>query len=80
MSSPDYSSLFLPLLVLFFSVSCVSWQSLVQSAMTSADKYDEGKDKDLFVEDDGVKDEAREWIFGAGQSKRIWGELYKVGD
>ena len=51
----------------------------MKSAEESADKYDEEKDKDLVVEDDGVKDEARDYIFSAGQSKRIWNELYKVG-
>lgn len=28
----------------------------------------------------GERDKARDWIFGAGQSKRIWSELYKVID
>ena len=44
----------------------------------STDKYDEEKDTDLVMDDGGVKPEVREWIFGAGQSKRIWNELYKV--
>ncbi|CAB4060210.1 NUG2 [Lepeophtheirus salmonis] len=35
---------------------------------------------DLEVEDDGTKIAPREIIFGAGQSKRIWNELYKVID
>ena len=28
----------------------------------------------------GEKDKVRDWVFGAGQSKRIWSELYKVID
>ena len=28
----------------------------------------------------GEKEHVRDWIFGAGQSKRIWSELYKVVD
>ena len=51
----------------------------MKSAEESADKYDEEKDRDLVVDDDGVRDEAKDWIFSAGQSKRIWNERYKVG-
>lgn len=29
---------------------------------------------------DGVKDAPRDWVIAAGQSKRIWNELYKVID
>lgn len=52
----------------------------VETAVQSADLYDSEKDKDLQREDPGVKDEAREMIMFAGQSKRIWNELYKVID
>lgn len=38
------------------------------------------KDYDLIKEDDGIKEAPREWIMSAGQSKRIWNELYKVID
>ncbi|XP_063982123.1 uncharacterized protein LOC135165101 [Diachasmimorpha longicaudata] len=38
------------------------------------------KDTDLIRPDEGVKDAARDWIMAAGQSKRIWNELYKVID
>ena len=54
-------------------------QSLVKAAESSTEKYDAEKDRDLVVEDDGVRDAVRDWVFGAGQSKRIWNELYKVG-
>ena len=42
--------------------------------------YSEEKDKDLKADDVSEKKLARENIFGAGQSKRIWNELYKVID
>jgi hypothetical protein len=40
--------------------------------------YDEANDKDLVRDDGGVKDESKDPHFRAGQSKRVWGELYKV--
>ncbi|CAH2091024.1 unnamed protein product [Euphydryas editha] len=46
----------------------------------NAEKYDESKDIDRVREDSGIKDGQREWIFGAGMSRRIWNELYKVID
>lgn len=42
--------------------------------------YDESKDIDRVREDTGVKEGQRDWVFGAGMSKRIWNELYKVID
>lgn len=44
------------------------------------EKYTDDKDYDLVREDTGVKEAVRDWIMGAGQSKRIWNELYKVID
>ncbi|KAM4797367.1 nucleolar GTP-binding protein 2 [Rhinophrynus dorsalis] len=55
-------------------------QELVEKAEALTDNYDQQKDRDLVTEDTGVRDEAREEIFKKGQSKRIWGELYKVID
>ncbi len=43
-------------------------------------KTDEKKDRDLVVDNGGVSNEAMFALFKAGQSKRIWGELYKVID
>jgi nuclear GTP-binding protein len=40
--------------------------------------YDKEKDLDLVREHDGVKQEVMNPLFKAGQSKRIWKELYKV--
>jgi len=42
--------------------------------------YTDEKDFDIVKEDTGEKDVSRDWIMNAGQSKRIWNELYKVID
>ncbi|NXF11255.1 NOG2 protein, partial [Smithornis capensis] len=55
-------------------------QSLLENAEASSESYDQGKDRDLVTEDTGVRDEAQEEIYKKGQSRRIWGELYKVID
>ncbi|CAH4032821.1 unnamed protein product [Pieris brassicae] len=55
-------------------------QTLSQAIEENAEKYDESKDVDRVREDTGIKDGQREWIFGAGMSRRIWNELYKVID
>ncbi|NXG49524.1 NOG2 protein, partial [Psilopogon haemacephalus] len=55
-------------------------QELVENAEASSGAYDQDKDRDLVTEDTGVRDEAQEDIYKKGQSKRIWGELYKVID
>lgn len=55
-------------------------KDFAEQAEVLAQSYSAEKDRDLVFEDTGVKDEAREEIFKKGQSKRIWGELYKVID
>ncbi|XP_023556870.1 nucleolar GTP-binding protein 2 isoform X2 [Octodon degus] len=55
-------------------------QALIEKAEESTESYDQGKDRDLVTEDTGVRNEAQEEIYKKGQSKRIWGELYKVID
>uniref|UniRef100_A0A3B5KWR0 Nucleolar GTP-binding protein 2 n=1 Tax=Xiphophorus couchianus TaxID=32473 RepID=A0A3B5KWR0_9TELE len=55
-------------------------KDLVERAEASALDYSADKDTNLVTEDTGVRDEVREEIFKKGQSKRIWGELYKVID
>uniref|UniRef100_A0AAR2KUV5 Nucleolar GTP-binding protein 2 n=1 Tax=Pygocentrus nattereri TaxID=42514 RepID=A0AAR2KUV5_PYGNA len=55
-------------------------KELAEKAEASAQGYSAEKDRDLVTEDSGVREEAREEIFKKGQSKRIWGELYKVID
>ena len=44
------------------------------------EEYDSTKDRDLVVDNQGVSDEPMFALFKAGQSRRIWGELYKVID
>ncbi|CAH2217191.1 jg2773 [Pararge aegeria aegeria] len=55
-------------------------ETLSKAVEENAEKYDETKDIDRVREDSGIKDGQREWIFGAGMSRRIWNELYKVID
>ncbi|TDH11504.1 hypothetical protein EPR50_G00061590 [Perca flavescens] len=55
-------------------------KDLVEKAEASVLTYSADKDKDLVTEDTGVREEVRDEIFKKGQSKRIWGELYKVID
>ncbi|NXS98764.1 NOG2 protein, partial [Jacana jacana] len=62
------------------NLSASDVQSLVENAEASSGAYDQGKDRDLVTEDTGVRDEAQEEIYRKGQSRRIWGELYKVID
>jgi nuclear GTP-binding protein len=45
-----------------------------------SEEYNESKDTDLVVDNKGVNDEAMFALFKAGQSRRIWNELYKVID
>ena len=58
-------------------------EEMVKNAEDKEGTYDETKDRDL-VDKNG--DDIRDWsgfgtsIFTKGQSKRIWGELYKVID
>lgn len=54
--------------------------ALQKAVEESTEKYDENKDVDRVREDSGVKEGQRDWIFGAGMSRRIWNELYKVID
>lgn len=55
-------------------------QTLSKAVEESTEKYDETKDIDRLREDTGVREGQRDWVFGAGMSRRIWNELYKVVD
>ncbi|XP_011498551.1 PREDICTED: nucleolar GTP-binding protein 2 [Ceratosolen solmsi marchali] len=60
-----------------------SYNEFQQKAEEKVEIYDqekETKDHDLIRPDEGVKDAQRDWVMAAGQSKRIWNELYKVID
>lgn len=54
--------------------------SLSKAVEERFEKYDETKDLDKVREDTGIREGQREWVFGAGMSRRIWNELYKVID
>lgn len=55
-------------------------EDMTKHALDASDKYDENKDVDLVKDEADAKDVVRDWVFGAGQSKRIWNELHKVID
>ncbi|KAI8926421.1 NUC091 domain-containing protein [Entophlyctis helioformis] len=57
-----------------------SMEDLVARADGLIDNYDVDKDEVLKVNEDGTIPEMRNPVFKKGQSKRIWGELYKVID
>ncbi|OCT94829.1 hypothetical protein XELAEV_18012510mg [Xenopus laevis] len=62
------------------NLSACDVQELIVNAEALAENYNQQNDRDLVTEDTGVRDEVREEIYKKGQSKRIWGELYKVID
>uniref|UniRef100_A0A1B6LD70 Nucleolar GTP-binding protein 2 n=1 Tax=Graphocephala atropunctata TaxID=36148 RepID=A0A1B6LD70_9HEMI len=55
-------------------------EHLSEVVNTIADTYDDKSDFNLVKEDTGEKTSVRDWIMNAGQSRRIWNELYKVID
>jgi len=61
-------------------------EGLVKASEEKGDKYVEENDKQTKFDSKtgkahlGTYEEHSEWVFGAGTSKRIWGELYKVID
>lgn len=56
-------------------------QSILSKAEEAAGSYNEEKDSNRAQEDaEFGRDKAPERIFEKGQSRRIWGELYKVLD
>ncbi|KAJ2849024.1 GTPase required for pre-60S ribosomal subunit nuclear export and maturation [Coemansia brasiliensis] len=57
------------------------YEQLVKKITDSAESYDDKKDMNLLAnQQSDFTDAARDWYFGAGTSKRIWNELYKVID
>lgn len=65
------------------NLTATSYDELKKLAEDKEDTYNkekDSKDYDLVREDTGVKDAQRDWVMAAGQSKRIWNELYKVID
>ncbi|XP_043267249.1 nucleolar GTP-binding protein 2 [Venturia canescens] len=55
-------------------------KKLVEEKEVQYDKEKDTKDLDLVRPDEGIKDAQRDWVMAAGQSRRIWNELYKVID
>lgn len=55
-------------------------ETMSKAVEENGENYDESRDVDRVREDSGVKEGQRDWVFGAGMSKRIWNELYKVVD
>ncbi|KAI4504612.1 hypothetical protein M0802_000162 [Mischocyttarus mexicanus] len=65
------------------NLAIATYNELQKSAEEKEETYDKDKDSkdyDLIREDTGVRDMQRDWVMAAGQSKRIWNELYKVID
>lgn len=61
----------------------LSYEELQKRADETEQAYEKVKDTqdhDLVRDDGGVRDAKRDWVMGAGLSKRIWNELYKVID
>ena len=54
--------------------------SYAQQVADTQDKYEPEKDRDLVRDAPDMRDGQRDWVMAAGQSKRIWNELYKVID
>ncbi|WOL15421.1 nuclear/nucleolar GTPase 2 [Canna indica] len=58
------------------------YESLIKQADSSQDAFEQKSANNLSKEEeeDGLRDLVRHTMFEKGQSKRIWGELYKVVD
>ncbi|KAA3678496.1 nuclear GTP-binding protein [Paragonimus westermani] len=54
--------------------------ALVHNAETTQQQYDAAQDRHRLRQDDGVRDLVKQPHFKAGQSKRLWNELFKVLD
>lgn len=65
------------------NLNVTNYDEMAKIVDEKADNYDkvkDVKDHDLIKDDDGVKNAPRDWVMAAGQSRRIWNELYKVID
>ena len=65
-------------LKLYLGLIFVLSKDYAEMVAKKSDEYNAEKDTDLLVDNGGVSDEAMFPLFKAGQSRRIWGELYKV--
>merc|ERR1712137_765769 len=62
------------------SLLAPDYDALMEKTTEKADGYKESKDRNITVEEEFRVNRAEQQIFERGQSKRIWGELYKVID
>eukprot|EP00033_Pygsuia_biforma_P000351 GCRY01000424.1.p1 GENE.GCRY01000424.1~~GCRY01000424.1.p1 ORF type:complete len:663 (+),score=175.93 GCRY01000424.1:174-2162(+) len=60
-------------------LAAFDYEALNQTVLEKNDSYDPSTDTNLQAEEE-FADKKRDHIFEKGQSKRIWGELYKVVD
>ena len=60
-------------------ISAYTYEDLLKDTSHKQEEYDESKDVHMLLDEEG-KDVARDKRLEAGQSKRIWRELYKVLD
>lgn len=62
------------------NISIRGMEELSKFVEEQQNNYTKEKDSNILKDDEGVKDMQRDWVMAAGQSKRIWNELYKVVD
>lgn len=53
---------------------------MMEKVDAAQESYTEDKDTNIEIDTGGVKDQPSALVFKAGQSKRIWNELYKVSN
>lgn len=62
------------------NISVSGMEELSQLVNQKQEGYSDEKDTNIVRDNQGVKDLPRDWVMAAGQSRRIWNELYKVVD
>ncbi|CAL8103307.1 unnamed protein product [Calicophoron daubneyi] len=62
------------------SLTCEDLTSLVHRVESTQAQYDPSQDRHMLRVSDGVREMTKEPYFKAGQSKRLWNELFKVLD
>ncbi|ENN76265.1 nucleolar GTP-binding protein 2 [Dendroctonus ponderosae] len=62
------------------NIAVRSLDELTELVQKKESEYDDAKDSNIVRDNEGVTDLVRDWVMGAGQSRRIWNELFKVID
>lgn len=62
------------------NIAAKGLEELTELVKKNEENYSSEKDSNIVKDDGGVRDMPRDWVMAAGQSKRIWNELYKVVD